>query len=284
MKLYVSLAILLMLGCAHSDDIAVRPAPSCPEIDCLRTHENLDATLYLQTAAEYEASALQTFQMARILVEQGMNDASWTALDGSGEGMPAAVIVDVDDTVLDNSPYQARLILDDQEFAGESWRAWVEQAAAEPVPGADEFARWAESRNVTIFYVTNRTTEEEAATRRNLRSAGFPLRDDIDTVLTKNEREGWGSDKTPRRAHVARDFRVLLLIGDDLGDFVPRTWSGVESRRQLIEANRDRWGRQWLMVPNPTYGSWMSSLLTDRPESKKQRLDVLYEALEPKRD
>lgn len=287
MRIHVTIAVLIFLsiGCAHTDDTTVRATPSCPEVDCIRTHQNLDATLYLQTAAEYEAISLQTFRMAEELAERGLKDQSWNALDVStSSARPPAVIVDVDETVLDNSAYQARLMLDEEEFGRESWKTWVEEAKADPVPGAVEFVRWAESNGITVFYVTNRRADEEGATRRNLRSAGFPVREDLDTVLTRDEREEWGSDKTTRRAHVARDFRVLLLIGDDFGDFVPRNWNGVESRHQMVLENKDRWGRQWLVLPNPTYGSWMSALLTGDPKTKEQRLELLYDALDPMRE
>lgn len=287
MKIHLTIAALVVLsiGCVHTDDTTVRTTPSCPEVDCVRTHQNLDATLYLQTAAEYEAISLQTFRMAEDLAKLGLKDQSWNALDvPASSAKPPAVIVDVDETVLDNSAYQARLMLDEEEFGRESWKAWVEEAKADPVPGAVEFVRWAESSGITVFYVTNRRADEEAATRRNLRSVGFPVREELDTVLTRDEREDWGSDKTTRRAHVARDFRVLLLIGDDFGDFVPRNWDGVESRHRMVMENRDRWGRQWLVLPNPTYGSWMSALLTGDPKTKEQKLELLYDALEPMRE
>lgn len=284
-QLAIAVIICLSIGCAHTDDVTVRPAPACPEVECIRTHQNLDATLYLQTAAEYEAISLQTFRMAEDLAERGLEDPAWNALDVPARpGQPPAVIVDVDETMLDNSAYQARLMLDDEEFGRESWKAWVEEAKAEPIPGAVEFARWADSRGITLFYVTNRRADEEAATRRNLLSVGFPVRDDLDTVLTRDEREDWGSDKTTRRSHVARDFRVLLLIGDDFGDFVPRNWEGVESRHEMVLEHRDRWGRQWLVLPNPTYGSWMNALLTGDPQTREQRLEILYDALDPMRE
>lgn len=285
-RLAVVVITCLAIGCVHTADVAVSPARPCPEIDCARGHENLDATLYLQTAAEYDAITLQTFRMARDLAEEGMHDPGWSALDGDvGAERPTAVIVDVDETMLDNSAYQARLILDDASYESESWKAWVEEAVAEPVPGAVEFAQWAASNGITVFYVTNRRADEEAATRRNLRAVGFPVREDIDTVLTRGEREEWGSDKTTRRAHVAGTFRVLLLIGDDFGDFVPRTWTDVGSRDEMVQANRDRWGRQWLVIPNPTYGSWMNALLEgSEAESSAERLELLYETLDPRRE
>lgn len=280
----LTLLAAMTIGCATAG--TSDPSPSaCPETSCLRTHQNLDSTLYIQTAAEYEAIALQTFTAARALVDQALADPTWNAVGGSeGSGHPPAVIVDVDETVLDNSAYQARLILDDEVYGRESWRAWVDEAHAPSVPGAVEFAKWASDRGVTMIYLTNRRGEEEQGTRRNLETAGFPVREDIDAVLTRGERPEWGSDKTTRREWVARSFRVLLLIGDDLGDFVSVESIGTDQRHAVIEENRNRWGRQWLVLPNPTYGSWMRALLEGAPEDPAARLRTLYERLDPMRD
>ncbi|MDX1584332.1 MAG: HAD family acid phosphatase, partial [Thermoanaerobaculia bacterium] len=256
--------IFVVLGCAHGDTAPAHEPTPCPDPDCRGADRNLDATLFVQTAAEYEAIALQTFSAAEALASEGLEDPAWQAVEDVSAGeKPPAVIVDVDETVLDNSAYQARLILDDATFDRESWKEWVEEAKAEPVPGALEFARWADRAGITLFYVTNRRAEEEAATRRNLLALGFPIREEIDTVLTRGEREGWSGDKSTRRAHVALDFRVLLLIGDDLGDFVGRDWGGVAGRHEIVMANRDKWGKTWLVLPNPTYGSWMRALIEE---------------------
>src|SRR5690606_11199373 len=140
---------------------------------------------------------------------------------GDASALPPAVIVDVDETVLDNSYYQARMIRDNTAYSEATWGPWVMEARATAIPGAREFAGYAAKKGVTIFYVTNRMSNLEEATRRNLAAEGFPLSTGVDTVLTRGERKEWSaSAKGPRRAHVASTHRILLLIGDDLGDFV----------------------------------------------------------------
>jgi 5'-nucleotidase (lipoprotein e(P4) family) len=279
------LLAILVIGCAHHDAHAP-VAPACPEVQCPpATHELLLSTLYLQTAAELEAAALQTYDTARRMVEEALQRPEWSALDGvETEGKPPAVIVDVDETILSNAAYEARLVHDEAEFQAETWTAWVNEAVAVPIPGALEFSRWASEQGVVIFYVTNRNAEEKEGTFRNLARYGFPLEEGVDVILTRGGRPEWGSDKTSRRQLVASDYRVLLLIGDDLGDFVPRTWTDVESRRRIVQENRDKWGREWLMLPNPMYGSWLNAIFAGHsPQSRDERLELLYQALETQR-
>jgi acid phosphatase len=223
-------------------------------------HENLNAVLWVQAALEYEASALQAFRLAQMQLDAALADPRWTAAieqQGDASKLPPAVIVDVDETVLDNSYYQARLIRDNAGYATATWDPWVEEARATAVPGAVEFAQYASKKGVTVFYVTNRTANLEAATRRNLAAENFPLTDAVDTVLARGERPEWSaSAKGPRRAFVAGDYRILLLVGDDLGDFVVDGSGTPEVREARAAAQSDWWGRRWIMIPNPTYGSW----------------------------
>ena len=115
------------------------------------------------------------------------------------------------------------------------------------------------SKGVKVFYVSNRTAEEEPATRKNLGKFGFPIDGAIDTVLTSRERPDWTSLKGTRRAFIAREYRVLLNLGDNFGDFVDE-YRGTEAERlAVLEQYKNRWGRQWIMLPNPTYGSFESA-------------------------
>lgn len=221
----------------------------------------LQSVLWVQTSAEYRALAEQAFAVAGTTLDRALADSTWTAAveqTGDFAGLPAAVIVDVDETTLDNSPFEARLVRSGESFDPADWAAWVEEAAAPPVPGALEFAREADRRGVTIFYVTNRDAPYEAATRRNLERAGFPLPTDRDVLLLRGERPEWTSDKTSRRAHVAADHRVLLVIGDDLNDFVLARLP-LEERDALVRRHAERWGERWIVLPNPMYGSWESA-------------------------
>jgi acid phosphatase len=230
-------------------------------------HENLNAVIWVQTALEYEATAVQAYRLAQLQLDAALADPRWTAAieqTGDASTLPPAVVVDVDETVLDNSYYQARMIRDHTAFAPATWDPWVLEARATAIPGAREFAQYAEEKGVTVFYVTNRTANLEDATRRNLLAEKFPLSGKVDTVLARGERPEWSaSSKGPRRAHVARDFRILLLIGDDLGDFIVDASGTPQERSARTDPHADWWGRRWIMLPNPTYGSWERALIGD---------------------
>ena len=262
MRSRLLLAALILTSCscaARQAPPATAPGTTTP------AHENLNAVLWVQTALEYEASAMQAYRLAQVRLDEALADRSWTAAveqQADPSALAPAVIVDIDETVLDNSYYQARMIRDHTSYATSTWDPWVLEARATAIPGAVEFARFAATRGVTIFYVTNRTANLEEATRKNLAAAGFPLADGVDTVLVRGERPEWqASGKSSRRAHVARDYRILLLIGDDLGDFVVDAGGTPEERRARTAAQSAWWGQRWIMVPNPTYGSWERAIV-----------------------
>lgn len=252
-------------------------------------HENLNATLWVQTSAEYVGSALQAYAAATAMLERGLEDPGWSAsleqqAAGGYELLPPAVILDVDETVLDNGANQARQILDRKEFNRADWHAWVREEQAPPVPGALEFTRHAAQLGVTVFYVTNRRHEVESATRNNLAAHGFPLSDDIDTILTRDERPGWGGDKGTRRQEVGASYRIVLLVGDNLGDFVSDINQSAAARDQMTRPYAEYWGRRWIVLPNPQYGSWDGALINfeySLPTDEKGRLKA--SALDPKR-
>jgi len=223
----------------------------------------VDAALWMQISAEYEGVARQTWAMAGRRMRLGLKDTTWTAALEQTENygsLPPAVIVDVDETVLDNSPYAARLIEAREGYSDKSWDLWVNEAQARAVPGALEFALLARELGVEVFYVTNRKSHLEDGTRRNLEATGFPTGVADDVYLLVREREAWGSDKTTRRAFVAESYRVLLLIGDDLNDFVSGARAGRVERTALMEEYASKWGSRWMMFPNPTYGSWEAAI------------------------
>lgn len=257
------------------------PAPA-PDAADLAADPTLFATLWQQTSAEYRAAAWQAYDEAREMLPIALADSSWTAAveqEGDFSVLPSAVVLDVDETVLDNSPQQARTILTGGSFDPEAWGAWVNEARAPAVPGAREFLALADSLGVAVFYVTNRDQPLEEATRRNLEAEGLPLDPEVDTVLTRGEREGWGSDKTSRREAVAERYRIVLLVGDDFNDFVaarlPR-----EERDRLVERYGDRWGDRWIMIPNPVYGSWEGALYEDTDDTPEERARRQLESLE----
>lgn len=224
--------------------------------------DGLHATLWMQTAVEYRAVAEQAYRSAADALAEALADSSWTAALEQRPGyerLPPAIILDVDETVLDHSVFDARMVRAGTEFDPASWAEWVEEARARAVPGAVPFLRAAVAKGVTAFFISNTQAELEASYRRNFAWLGLPLDPEVDTILLLGERPAWGWDKTSRRAFVAERFRVLLLIGDDLNDFVPARTSR-EERLALMRRHEERWGRTWFMLPNPLYGSWRDAL------------------------
>ena len=185
----------------------------------------LNSTLWMQRAAEYRASTLQTYAIARRTLDDGLTKNS---------SQPAAVVLDLDETVLDNSRYAARQLVQGKTFTfGDDWTAWVNESASTAVPGAVEFLQYAQSRGVTPVYITNRTTIHKTPTLENLRKLGIPFTED--TVIVRSDSS---TDKTARRAAVEARYRVLLYAGDAMGDF-----PADETTPRIY-------------VPNPVYGSW----------------------------
>ena len=225
---------------------------------------NLNAVLWMQASAEYDAAALSVYNAAAARLDAALADPAWDALapglrdDAAALAtLPPAVIVDVDETVLDNSPFQARLVRDGGEYDEATWAAWVDERAARAVPGAVEFARAASERGITIAYVTNRTQAMQAATLDNLRALGLPTGEGA-VFLGKGAPgcEQAGSDKDCRRRQVAGRYRVLMLVGDQLGDFVEPAVDTPAGRQAALERHGGWFGERWWMLPNPTYGGW----------------------------
>ena len=227
-----------------------------------------NASMWATGSGEYAAVALQTYAAARSTLDLALLDRSWTACLEQRPGfetLPPAIIVDLDETVLDNRPFQLRLIRENRDFDPEMWSRWVNEKAAGLIPGAAGFLHAASVRGVEIFYITNREHVEEAVTRETLIALGLPLSDEIDTLLTRNERPDWGSDKVSRRERVVESHRVLLVVGDHLRDFIDVEGKSREERRRVTFENAAMWGWKWFMLPNPIYGNWAAAGRAEEP-------------------
>ena len=219
--------------------------------------------------------AIQTYAAATRALDLALADPG-------GSSKPPAVVLDLDETALDNSAYAARSMRRGEAFHFDAdWSAWVAESSARAVPGVQEFLAHARSRGVTPFYVTNRTAAMEAATRVNLEKLGFPLSAIEDTVLVRGERPEWSaSDKSARRDFVASRYRILLLLGDDLNDFTTVRGMSPAERRELVDGTAESWGTRWFMVPNPIYGSWEGAA-TGPADTPCGELQKKVDALEP---
>jgi 5'-nucleotidase (lipoprotein e(P4) family) len=249
--LFPVLVAILAMGCST-------PSPQA-------THRR-NVALWATESAEYTAVAIQIYSTAKRRLVDALADPSWTASleqESDYEDLPTAIIVDLDETVLDNRPFQMGLIRDGAEFNEESWNEWVRTADVGSIPGSVPFLQHAHRLGVEVFYVTNRTHSVEEATRRNLIRLDLPLNDEIDTLLTKHEQPQWTREKEKRREFIRERYRVLLVVGDNLGDFVKEKRFSRGGRRATVVEHAEMWGTKWFMLPNPLYGGWVSATLEE---------------------
>lgn len=208
----------------------------------------LHATLWYQQSAEFRALSYQAFNVAKMRVDMDL-------MMNKGAGKKA-IVVDVDETIVDNSPYQASVILNNKPFSGESWKAWVDMAQAKALPGSVEFLNYAHSKGFTVFYISNRKQEGELEpTLKNLKALGFPVVKENMIFKTTT------SSKIARRQMVTdQGYRIALLMGDAMGDF-KEGYKKKNNADQMAQADADkeRFGADFIVLPNPMYGKWESA-------------------------
>jgi len=277
-----NLIYFCLILCTFIDNIHAKEK----ELDNSLQAQSMLSVLYAQSSAEYEASNIQTYVNAKSALDRALNDLSWTAAieqKKNFKNKPPAIILDIDETVLNNIPFQARSIINGQSYPA-GWLEWMLEESSDAVAGVSDFLEYAQSKGVKIFYVTNRIAVAEDATRNNIKKLGLPLDADRDVLLMKDE-NGWTSDKVSRRDLIAKDYRILLLIGDQLGDFLPldETTLELDSRKNLADTYKHMWGSKWFMITNPMYGRWEASIYNNEyPDTEGELMQMRLEALKLK--
>ncbi len=229
------------------------------------------AMAWKQTAAEFRALYHQGFNIARMRVEIALAQKQ----DGS---LPLAIISDVDETLLLANDYWGYLITQGQDFFDDaSWDRWIEENRAVASPGALEFLNFCVSNSVEIFYVTNRDQGETTVQLaiENLNAVGFPL---VDTAHLRVLRES--SNKELVQQRIREDYEVVALLGDNLNDFARRYYStDIDQRMSLMEQDKDRYGRDYIIFPNPTDGHWIRAIFGEsEPAGSDENRGILKDA------
>lgn len=220
------------------------------------------AVLWMQSSGERAALGYQAFALGRMMLDRDLRT--------NHSRKRRALIVDVDETIIDNSRYQAGLIKHRQGFNDQTWLEWINRAEATAIPGAVEFLKYANSRGVRVFYITNRKTVEKEGTATNLRKLGFPNVND-ETLLVRTDPKS--SSKEPRRLSVSARYRVVLLMGDNLNDFsdVFENARTVTARMTVTDQNKARFGTTFIVLPNPMYGDWESAIYEYQRLSEEEK-------------
>lgn len=209
----------------------------------------LFTAVWMQQSAEYKALCLQAYQLADLRLSN--------ILTYQKPARPLAIVTDIDETFLDNSPYAIHQALQGKDFDPASWNEWVEKADADTIPGAYGFFKKAADQGVAIFYVTNRDEAGRAATLKNLQKFNFPDADDAH-LLTMDS----SSSKEVRRNKINENYTIALLMGDNLSDFSALFDNHPSSadRTAAVMALKEQFGQKFIVLPNPNYGDWENAL------------------------
>ncbi len=257
MKTLRTVALLMLAGVPLALAAATAHAGGVPQND------NLNATLWTQRSVEFKANAMSMYKLAELMLDRALEEKSWTAAPaeqtGDYQNKPPAVMLDIDETVLDNSLYQAWMVRNDAHFSSKTWVPFVRSEQSLAIPGSLEFINYARSKGVKVFYVSNRKAPQEEATRNNLKALSYPIDESEDTVLLKGEKENWGSKKGTRRTVITENYRLVMVVGDNFGDFVDGYKGSITERHALAAKDSELWGSRWIVIANPTYGSWESA-------------------------
>ncbi|BBE32019.1 5'-nucleotidase [Tepiditoga spiralis] len=202
---------------------------------------------WYQTSGEMKALSYQAFNVAKMIYDNDMKNNTSTE--------KRAVIVDIDETIFNNSPADAEHIGKDTSYPT-GWKEWCEAAVAKALPGAVDFLNYVVKNGGDVYYISNRSDSLKEATIKNLKAEGFPEAD-VEHVLLKTTT----SDKGPRREIVEKDHRVVLLMGDNLNDFTSMyRHKSLEERNSIVDQDKDKFGIKFVVLPNPIYGDWEGAI------------------------
>ncbi len=268
MKYCIIVVVLFIFSCKSTKEIAIKPPAMLIQTLPQNTSLNgkLFSSIFQQRAAEYRALCLQGYNIARFQID------SYTSVSEK----PKAIITDIDETILDNSAYAVHQAYQGAEYTSPTWYEWTDKSAADTMPGAAAFLKYVASKNIQVFYITNREDKERAGTLKNLQRFGLPNADEIHLYTKMGT-----SSKEVRRQQVMDRYEVVLLMGDNLADlnvlFDKKT---EEERKQNTDILAGEFGKKFIVFPNVNYGDWESSMYKyDYKLSQLQKDSVIKSVL-----
>ena len=234
--------------------------------DQLRSRENTMGTLWYQNAAEVDALYQQGYNVATNKLKELLKQPT---------DKPYSIVLDIDETVLSNIPFQVKMIKDGTAFNPKLWDEWVQKAEAKPVAGAKEFLQFADKNKVQIYYISDRTDAQVDATIKNLEAQGLPVQG-RDHLMFKKEGD---KSKEGRRQEVLKHTNLVMLFGDNLVDFAEFSTKSEADRDKMFEQLKAEFGDKFIIFPNPMYGSWESAVYQGEKKDAKGQSDARMNAL-----
>lgn len=219
----------------------------------------LFTSAWIQRSAEYQALCHQAYNIATERLEKHISSPTFKAERW-------AIVTDIDETILDNTPNAVHQALKGEDYTDASWDEWCAMAKADTLCGSREFFRRADAAGVAIFYISNRSEANRLGTLKNLELFGFPQVTNEHLLLRTTT-----SDKTARRDSVLRGYKIMMLIGDNLGDFDHIFDSSQEEVRTAgVKSMAYDFGKRFIVLPNPNYGTWEKAMNGGYPKLKEK--------------
>ena len=276
-NLYVLAIVLASVTATYFVTVSTAQQGSKPAPLVIADNEyQVGGVLYMQKAAEYRALAYQAFNTARWQLDADFDKKNLKKLPKAEQKKLRAIMVDIDETVLDNSPAQAAAIKSRSAFNLKDWYAWGEMRKAKAIPGAVDFLNYAVSRGVKVFFVSNRDEVQRQATIENLKAVGFTDISNENVLLKTNE-----SSKEARRNIILVKYRLVMFVGDNLDDH-----SNIFEKKPTVERfaetdkAKDQFGRRYIMLPNAMYGTWENAIYEYGRLTEAQKTEKRANALE----
>ena len=234
--------------------------------DQLRSRENTMGALWYQNAAEVDALYQQGYNVATNKLKELLKQPT---------DKPYSIVLDIDETVLSNIPFQVKMVKDGTAFNPKLWDEWVQKAEAKPVAGAKEFLQFADKNKVQIYYISDRTDAQVDATIKNLEAQGLPVQG-RDHLMFKKEGD---KSKEGRRQEVLKHTNLVMLFGDNLVDFAEFSTKSEADRDKMFEQLKAEFGDKFIIFPNPMYGSWESAVYQGEKKDAKGQSEARMNAL-----
>lgn len=257
---FVCLSLVLLIACAGSKK-AVAPASASN----LVADGKIWSSAFQQRAAEYQALCLQAFNLARLRVDERL---------GQAKTKPLAIVSDIDETFLDNSPYAVHQALQGKDYEVATWAEWTAKGIADTLSGSLSFFQYAATNGIEVFYITNREEKEREGTLKNLQHFKFPFADNQHLIMRQDV-----SSKEPRRQEVSKTHEIFLLLGDNLADFSALFDKKTEPERASnVQAQAGEFGKRFIVLPNANYGGWEDAIYQNSRNWTAAQKDSLIKA------
>lgn len=259
-KTIISLTTTLILFACNQTKEKTEINANC----CQKSDYTGQAVLWYQHSPEMKALYIQSYNMAKMALVNNLHHKLFP-------GKKNCVVVDIDETILSNSPYQAWLYLTNGVYTEASWNEWVKNVKAEPLPGTVDFLNYAKSIGVEIFYLSNRNNDELfEPTLQNLKKYNLPNADKAHLLLkTKGDTTLTGrTTKEHRRLKIQNElnYEILLLCGDQVADFDKAFTVSKDGTEQQIKDSVDKYktdfSTRFIIIPNPMYCDWLRPIIT----------------------